>query len=161
MTCTVVCPSLPWLTSHHTYGHLSLLRCMLCALVHVCVCACGWKLYFLYINLACTTVWFPSLSLVSPPVLPKLQQADVIINEECEELSDADGVVAGQYVKSSKVVFQTDNDLRKHEFGESPSSLQVDSPDSHPFASAMLYSVAFWKVSPWLGSCIVINREIC
>ena len=84
----------------------------------------------------------------------------MIVNEECEELSVSDGVVTAQYVKSLKVGSQSGHESIKNEFGESPSSLQVDSPDPHPFACVMLYSVALRNIFSWLGSSITINREI-
>ena len=53
-------------------------------------------------------------SLFSPPVLAELQQADLITNEECEELTDISDVVGVQMGKSPEVMLKTAEVLRKH-----------------------------------------------
>ena len=66
------------------------------------------------------------LSLVSPPVLGELRQADVITSEECEELSVKYSLFWYQYVisdvvdvqkdKSPEVMCETAGVLRRHGF---------------------------------------------
>ena len=61
-------------------------------------------------------------SLVSPPVLAELQQADLITSEECVELRSINGVITVQCVSSPEVVTKTADVLRRHGF-ESESEL--------------------------------------
>ena len=63
----------------------------------------------------------PVPSLLSPPVLAELRQADLITSEECE-LRNINGVIGVQCVKSPEVVTETADVLRRHGF-ESESKL--------------------------------------
>ena len=61
----------------------------------------------------------PVPSLLSPPVLVELQQADLITNEECKRLQvryDMSEVVDVQKGKSPEVMFKTAEILRRHGF---------------------------------------------
>ena len=58
----------------------------------------------------------PVPSLLSPLVLDKLQQVDLITSEECEELSDISDVIRVQSDKSPEVVAKTAEILRRHGF---------------------------------------------
>ena len=60
----------------------------------------------------------PVPSLLSPPVLAELQQADLITSEECEGLSSPSDVVIVQLFKSPRVVAETADVLRKNGLGE-------------------------------------------
>ena len=60
----------------------------------------------------------PVPSLLSPPVLVELQQADLITNEECKRLSDISDVVEVQKGKSPEVMSKTAEVLRRHGFEE-------------------------------------------
>ena len=64
----------------------------------------------------------PVPSLLSPPVLVELRQADLIISEECEGLISLSDVVRIQRVKSPEVIAKTADVLRRHGF-ESKSKL--------------------------------------
>ena len=65
----------------------------------------------------------PVPSLLSPPVLAELQQADLITSEECEELDDSSDVVEVQSGKSSEVQSKTADVLRRHGFVEESTHL--------------------------------------
>ena len=62
----------------------------------------------------------PDPSLLSPPVLGELQQADLITSEECKRLQmvwyDISGVVDVQKSKSPEVMSTTAEVLRRHGF---------------------------------------------
>ena len=58
----------------------------------------------------------PVPSLLSPPVLAELQQADLITSEECEGTYDSSDVVRVQSGKSSEVQSKTADVLRRHGF---------------------------------------------
>ena len=60
----------------------------------------------------------PVPSLLSPPVLPDLVQADLITSEECRGLYDPSDVVAVQSGKSPEVLTKTADVLRRHGFEE-------------------------------------------
>ena len=60
----------------------------------------------------------PVPSLLSPPVLAELQQADLITSEECKGLSDPIDVVRIQRAKSPEVVAKTASILSKAGFEE-------------------------------------------
>ena len=57
-------------------------------------------------------------SLLSPPVLAELQQADLITSKECKRLSDISNVVRVQKGKSPEVMAKTAEVLRRHGFWE-------------------------------------------
>ena len=59
---------------------------------------------------------FPIPSLLSPPVLAELQQADLISSEECRGLDDSRGVVEIQRGKSFEVQSKTADVLKRHGF---------------------------------------------
>ena len=58
----------------------------------------------------------PVPSLLSPPVLAELQQADLITSEECRGLDDSSDVVRVQSGKSPEVQSKTADVLRRHGF---------------------------------------------
>ena len=60
----------------------------------------------------------PVPSLLSPPVLAELRQADLITSEECEGLSYPSDVVIVQLFKSPRVVAETADVLRKNGLGK-------------------------------------------
>ena len=59
---------------------------------------------------------FPVPSLLFPPALCELQQADLITSEECEELSDISDVIGAQLGKSPEVMSKTAEVLKRHGF---------------------------------------------
>ena len=83
----------------------------------------------------------PVLSLLSPPVLANLQQADLITSEECEGLSDISYVVKVQATKSKspEVIAKTADVLRRHDF-ESKSKL-LAGRQSSPSSICLCYVV--------------------
>ena len=58
----------------------------------------------------------PVPSLLSPPVIVELRQADLITSEECRRLRDCSDVVGVQCVKSPEVMAKTADVLRRHGF---------------------------------------------
>ena len=60
----------------------------------------------------------PVPSLLSPPVLVELQQADLITSEECEGTYDSNDVVRVQSGKSPEVQSKTADVLMRHGFGK-------------------------------------------
>ena len=56
----------------------------------------------------------PVPSLLSPPVLAELQQADLVTSEECRGLDDSSDVVRVQRGKSPEVQSKTAVVLRRH-----------------------------------------------
>ena len=58
----------------------------------------------------------PVPSLLSPPVLAELQQANLITSEECRGLYDSSDVVRAQSGKSPEVQSKTADVLRRHGF---------------------------------------------
>ena len=64
----------------------------------------------------------PVPSVLSPPVLAELVQADLITSEECRQLSDPSDVVRTQTLKSPEVMTKTAGILLRHGF-EKESSL--------------------------------------
>ena len=74
----------------------------------------------------------PIPSLLYPPVLAELRQADLITSEECKGLSDISDVVGVQSVKSPKVMAKTADVLRRHGFESSSNFLagRQSSPSS-------------------------------
>ena len=60
----------------------------------------------------------PVSSLLSPPVLPDLVQANLITSEECSGLYFPSDVVAVQSDKSPEVLTKTADVLRRHGFEE-------------------------------------------
>ena len=60
----------------------------------------------------------PIPSLLSPPVLAELRQADLITSEEYEELRYSSDVVRLQMGKSPEVMAKTADVLRRHGFEE-------------------------------------------
>ena len=62
--------------------------------------------------------FLPVSSLLSPPVITELQQADLISCEECEGLHHISGVVRVQMGKSPEVMTKTAEVLRRHGFDE-------------------------------------------
>ena len=58
----------------------------------------------------------PVPSLLSPPVLAELRQADLITSDECVELRSISGVIRVQCVKSPEVIAKTADVLRRHGF---------------------------------------------
>ena len=60
----------------------------------------------------------PVPSLLSPPVLAELQQADLITSGECRGLNDSSDVVIVQSDKSPEVQSKTADVLRRHGFEE-------------------------------------------
>ena len=81
----------------------------------------------------------PVPSLLSPPVLAELQQADLITSEECKGLSDPSDVVKVQCVKSPEVMAKTADVLRRHGF-ESKSKL-LAGRQSSPSSICLCYVV--------------------
>ena len=67
--------------------------------------------------LVCVIV-LPVPSLLSPPVLAELVQADLITSEECIWLSDPSDVDEAQSGKSPEVLTKTADLLRRHGFVE-------------------------------------------
>ena len=88
----------------------------------------------------------PVLSLLSPPVLGELQQADLITSEECKRLSVRyyiSNVVDVQKGKSPEVMFKTAKVLRRHGFDEQ--SRLLAGRQSRPSSISLCY-VAQWSV---------------
>ena len=85
----------------------------------------------------------PVPTLLSPPVLAKLRQADLITSEECEGLSDPSDVVEVQHVKSPEVMAKTADVLRRHGF-ESESNLLAGRQSSP--SSICLCHVVQWSL---------------
>ena len=57
-------------------------------------------------------------SLLSPPVLAELRQADLITSEDCEKLRYINDVVRVQRSKSPEVMARTADVLNRHGFGK-------------------------------------------
>ena len=84
----------------------------------------------------------PVPSLLSPPVLGELRQADVITSEECKRLQvryDISGVVDVQKGKSPEVMFKTAKVLRRHGFDEQ--SILLAGRQSRPSFVCLCYVV--------------------
>ena len=81
----------------------------------------------------------PVPSLLSPPVLAELRQADLITSEECTGISYPGDVVEVQRVKSPEVVAKTAAVLRRHGF-ESKSKL-LAGRQSSPSSICLCYVV--------------------
>ena len=62
-------------------------------------------------------------TLLSPPVLVELQQADLITGEECQRMSHHIFVVQVQSAKSPEVLTKTADVLKRHGFEEESSLL--------------------------------------
>ena len=84
----------------------------------------------------------PVPSLLSPPVLGELQQADLITSEECKRLSalhGISGVVDVQSGKSPEVMSKTAEVLKHHGFdGE---SIRLAGRQSRPSSICLCYVV--------------------
>ena len=65
----------------------------------------------------------PVPSLLSPPVLAELVQADLITSKECRGLRDPSDVVKVQRSKSLEVLTKTIDFLRRHGFEKEPNLL--------------------------------------
>ena len=86
-------------------------------------------------------------SLLSPPVLGELQQADLITSEECKRLQvrydwwryDMSGVVGVQKGKSPQVICETAELLRRHGFEEE--SRLLAGRQSRPSSVCLCYVV--------------------
>ena len=81
----------------------------------------------------------PVPSLLSPPVLADLRQADLITSKECEELSDISDVVRVQSGKSPEVMTKTTEVLGGHGFEEEPRHLT--GTQSRPSSICLCYVV--------------------
>ena len=84
----------------------------------------------------------PVSSLLSPPVLGELQQADLITSEECKRLQvhyDMSDVVDVQKGKSPEVMFKTAEVLRRHGFGKE--STLLAGRQSRPSSICLCYVV--------------------
>ena len=84
----------------------------------------------------------PVPSLLSPPVLGELQQADLITSEECKRLQvryDIRGVVDVQKGKSPEVMSKTAKVLRRHGFDEQ--SRLLAGRQSRPSSVCLCYVV--------------------
>ena len=84
----------------------------------------------------------PVPSLLSPPVLGELQQADLITNEECKMLQrryDISDVVDVQKGKSPEVMSRTAEVLRRHGFDEQ--SILLAGRQSRPSSVCLCYVV--------------------
>ena len=81
----------------------------------------------------------PVPSLLTPPVLAKLHQADLITSEECEELSDISDVVGVQRGKSPEVMSKTAEVLRRHGFEKESEPLA--GRQSRPSSISLCYVV--------------------
>ena len=81
----------------------------------------------------------PVPSLLSPPVLAELRQADLIASEECKGLSVPSDVVKIQCVKSPELMAKTADVLRRHGF-ESESKL-LAGRQSSPSSICLCYVV--------------------
>ena len=79
------------------------------------------------------------LSLLCPPVLAELRQADLIASEECKRLSGPDDVVQVQCGKSPAVMVKTADVLKRHGF-ESSSNL-LAGRQSSPSSICLCYVV--------------------
>ena len=88
-------------------------------------------------------VVLPVPSLLSPPVLAELQQADLITSEECEELRYISDVVRIQWDKSPEVMSKTAEVLRRHGFEEE--SRLLAGRHSRPSSICLCY-VAQWSL---------------
>ena len=85
-------------------------------------------------------------SLVSPPVLAELQQADLITSEECQSLEvhrwlcgDPSDVVEVQCVKYPAVMAKSADVLRRHRFGSK--SKLLPGRQSSPSSICLCYVV--------------------
>ena len=87
----------------------------------------------------------PVPSLLSPPVLGELQQADLITSEECKRLRydwetyDMSNVVDVQKGKSPEVMFKTAEVLRRHGFEKESNPLA--GRQSRPSSICLCYVV--------------------
>ena len=84
----------------------------------------------------------PVPSLLSPPVLGVLRQADLITSEECKwlpERYDMSDVVDVQKGKSPEVMFKTAKVLRRHGFNEE--SRLLAGRQSRPSSICLCYVV--------------------
>ena len=85
----------------------------------------------------------PVPSLLSPPVLGELQQADLITSEECKRLQvecyDISDVIDVQKGKSPEVMYQTAEVLRRHGFDEE--SKLLPGRQSRPSSICLCYVV--------------------
>ena len=84
----------------------------------------------------------PVPSLLSPPVLGELQQADLITSEECKRLPvryDISDVVDVQKGKSFGVMFKTAKVLRRHGFEKE--SKPLAGRQSRPSSICLCYVV--------------------
>ena len=84
----------------------------------------------------------PVPSLLSPPVLGELQQADLITSEECKRLQvryDMSDVVDVQKGKSPEVMCETVEVLRRHGFEKE--STRLAGRQSRPSSICLCYVV--------------------
>ena len=81
----------------------------------------------------------PVPSLLSPPVLGELRQADVITSEVCEELYGIRDVVDIQKGKSPEVMSRTAEVLRRHGFDEQ--SILLAGRQSRPSFVCLCYVI--------------------
>ena len=79
----------------------------------------------------------PVPSVLSPPVLAELVQADLITSEECKGLYDPSDVVKVQRCKSLEVLTKTTDLLRRHGFEEESSLLAGKQTAPHPLTIDM------------------------
>ena len=84
----------------------------------------------------------PVPSLLSPPALAELRQADLMTSEECERLQYVSDVVTVQSGKSPEVMSKTANILQTHGFEDEFKLLAGRQSRPSPFACVMLYSGA-------------------
>ena len=92
----------------------------------------------------------PVPSLLSPPVLAELQQADLITSEECRGLDDSSDVVRVQRGKSPEVQSKTAVVLRSH--GYTKVSDHLTSKQALPL------TMCLWCVVQW--SLVVFRCEV-
>ena len=83
----------------------------------------------------------PVPSLLSPPVLAELLQADMITSEECKRLSDISDVVDVQSGKSPEVIYQTADVLQRH--GLKETSRLLAGRQSRPSSVCLCYAVQY------------------
>ena len=90
--------------------------------------------------LVCANVIVLSIpSLLSPPALAELQQADLMTSEECKRLSDISDMVTVQSGKSPEVLSKTANILKRHGFKKLPRLLA--GRQSRPSSISLCYVV--------------------
>ena len=83
----------------------------------------------------------PVPSLLSPPVLAELQQADLISSDQCRKLDNSRGVVSVQKGKSSEVLKKTADVLKRHGFDKE--STHLSGKETH---SSMCLWGAVWSL---------------